>query len=185
MLRRDSLRQRLCLLRIATHLIQRPGSTILRHTSTVASKELEEVHDVSPRVDKLDCYLEDVSKVVAKQRSASLYDLYQQYLNEAGNVIDRVVPYEERPHPTKRADVTQDDLAISSDYEGDGLVLVVHAQLDSTLSRLEKTTVCSGFIVDASVNRQNQGDTIVTCAHTLEEVSHLSFRSPCPTFLRD
>lgn len=177
MLSLNSLKQRLCLPQIATNLIRRSGHASQRCISTAAPTELEEVHNVSPRVDRLDSYLEDVSKVLSRRRSTSVQDLYQQYLHEAGNVIDRVVPYDERPLAIKRADATHTNLAQSGDYEGDGLVLVVHAQLDATLSHLEKTTVCSGFVLDASVNHQQQGDTIVTCAHTLEEVSQLSHYS--------
>lgn len=146
-----------------------------RNNSTDAPKEHEEVHETSPKVDKLDRYLEGVAKTFSQHRLASIRDLYQQYQNEAGNVIDRVVPYEERPHATKRADYS--GFTDSENLEGDGLVLVVHAQLDSTSSHLEKTTVCSGFVVSASTNSESQGDTIVTCAHTLEEVQlHIPIR---------
>lgn len=170
MLRQIGLKQRPGLHHVLPHFIPKWRRTDLRRESTATSKEHEDVHDASPKIDELDRYLEDQSKVLAPQKSISLQDLYQQYLNEAGNVVDRVVPYEERPHSTKRADAASSDYAESNDHEGDGLVLVVHAQLDSTLTHLEKTTVCSGFVVNASVNHSHQGDTIVTCAHTLEEV---------------
>lgn len=157
-------------LRTRVHFIQRQSHSSQRYLTIAPFKELEEVHDVSVQVDKLDAYLENISRSLAHQRSASVQHLYQQYLNEAGNVIDRVVPYEERPHASKRADASHDVYDYSYNREGDGLVLVVHAQLDSTMSHLEKTTVCSGFVVDASVTNQHQGDAVVTCAHTLEEV---------------
>lgn len=146
-----------------------------RSTSTSTSKQHEEVHNISPKIDKLDNYLEGIAKTIAKHRLTSIHDLYQQYQNEAGNVIDRVVPYEERPHAMKRADADSSALTDSNDLEGDGLVLVVHAQLDSTRSRLEKTTVCSGFVVRADITHGSQGDTVITCAHTLEEVNSHHF----------
>lgn len=175
MLRQSGLKQRTCLFRIPFQLRSQHGYASQRYTSSTVSKEHEEVHDVSPNIEKLDRYLEEISRGLAQQRLTTIHDLYQQYLNEAGNVINRVVPYEERPHAAKRADASHDDCAYSNELEGDGLVLVVHAQLDASLSHLEKTTVCSGFVVNASTNHSNQGDTIVTCAHTLEEVRALLY----------
>lgn len=141
-----------------------------RQQHSHASKEHEEVHNVSPKIDRLDYYLEQISKIIYHGRLTSVKDLYQQYLDEAGNVIDRVVPYEETPLPKKRADLSQDVIANDTDHEGDGLVLVVHAHLDASMSHFEKTAVCSGFVVDASVSHQDQGDLVITCAHTLDEV---------------
>lgn len=169
MLRLGSPRHRGCLSQAFHQFKSIRAGLNQRNYSTDAPKEHEEVHETSPKVDKLDYYLERIAKTFSRHRLVSIRDLYQQYQNEAGNVIDRVVPYEERPHATKRADYS--GLTNLEDFEGDGLVLVVHAQLDSTSSHLEKTTVCSGFVVNASISSESQGDTIVTCAHTLEEVN--------------
>lgn len=173
MLRQCALRDQRCLFQA----VRLHAGINQRSTSTGAPKQHEEVHNTSPKIDKLDNCLEGIAKTLSKHQLTSIHDLYQQYQNEAGNVIDRVVPYEERPHATKRADADCSGPTDSDDLEGDGLVLVVHAQLDSTCSRLEKTTVCSGFVVRAGVTHGSQGDTVVTCAHTLEEVhSHHSMQ---------
>lgn len=130
----------------------------------------EEVHSVIPEQDRFDKYIDELALTVPFQNTTSIHDTYRQYHEEAGTVIDRVVPYEERPAQSMRADVRSDWLEKS---QGDGLVIVVHAQLNKSSMHLTKTTICSGFVVNASLNDSSQGDTIVTCAHTLEEVGFL------------
>lgn len=180
MLRLCGLRHQRCLFQAFRQFRLHAGIN-QRSTSTDAPKQHEEVHDTSPKIDKLDNYLEGIARTLSRRQLTSIHDLYQQYHNEAGNVIDRVVPYEERPRATKRADTDHSGIKDSDNLEGDGLVLVVHAQLDSTCSHLERTTVCSGFVVNASTNHGDQGDTIVTCAHTLEQV-HSHYSIPCRPF---
>jgi len=145
-------------------------STNTRVFAASMSQAHESVHAAKADDDKLDLHLDHLAKALYGQAHASIHDLYQQYQNEAGTVIDRVVPYEERPPAAKRAHVLHRTVNETQEQEGDGLVLVVHAQLDPARSMLMRTTVCSGFVVNASLNNQQQGDTIVTCAHTLEEV---------------
>lgn len=145
----------------------RQGLRLGRSYASTTSSTPEEVHSILPEQDELDRYLDELAHMIPPQDTASIHDTYYQYHEEAGTVIDRVVPYEERPSQQKRADAVLDSL---DREQGDGLVLVVHAQLDRRSTHLTKTTVCSGFVVNASLNDSNQGDTIVTCAHTFEEV---------------
>lgn len=154
--------------------LQRPaaiwsGGTRSITTASIAGRE--EIHNVSPEQDELDQYLNRLVRTIPRCEAASVHDLYSQYQNEAGLVLGRVVPYEERPAVTKRADRL---LHSPAEACGDGIVLVVHGQLDESGSQLLKTTVCSGFVVNASISDSKQGDNIVTCAHTLEEVSSTS-----------
>lgn len=137
-----------------------------RFSSHNAPSVQESVHPISPEVDQLDRYLGHLARSLSHQQGASLTDLYRQYEEEAGTVIKRVVPYEERPSAKRRADVTTADQHVA----GDGIVLVVHAQFDEAANRLSKTTVCTGFVVNSGADNHMQGDTIITCAHTLDEM---------------
>ena len=139
-------------------------------TAGPAAQLRESVHVADSDEDKLDLHLKHVAKSLQDQTHASIQDLYHQYQHEAGTVIDRVVPYEERPPPARRADLLYRTTSSVAEKEGDGLVLVVHAQIESSKSVLTKLAVCSGFVIDASLSNQQQGDTIVTCAHTLEQM---------------
>ena len=139
----------------------------------------ESVQAFKPNEDKLDLLLEQIAQGLHRHDHASIPDLYHQYQHEAGTVIDRVVPYDERPVVSKRAHMLHTAARTEPKEQGDGLVLVVHAQLDEAWTALTKTTVCSGFVVDASLRNSQQGDTIVTCAHTLEEVNRTSSRAIC------
>ena len=153
--------------------LRRPAAIWSDRTRSIAIASIagrEEIHKVSPEQDELDQYLNRLVRAIPRGRAASVQDLYSQYQNEAGLVIDRVVPYEERPASAKRADCVSKSSAGTC---GDGTVLVVHGQLDESGSQLLKTTVCSGFVVNASISDSKQGDTVVTCAHTLEEVSSI------------
>lgn len=142
------------------------------HLASAVPASPEEVHSIHRQADKLDHYLDRIARNLASQSFKPVETLYNQYQHEAGTIIPSVVPYEETPPATKRADVFPGAQPINAEAtEGDGIVLVVHAKYDKETSRLMKVVVCSGFVVDASVTRQDQGDTIVTCAHTLDEVS--------------
>jgi len=138
----------------------------------IASRE--EVHSVYRKVDKLDGYLDNISRNLSTQAAVPLETLYSQYRHNAGTIIPSVIPYDERPPSWRRADVFHGSESTKTDLaEGSGVVLVVHVQYDEVESRLAKVVVCSGFVVDASITRPDQGDVIVTCAHTLEEVRPL------------
>ena len=137
------------------------------HCRRCLSSKPEEVHNVAAQEDKLDRYIDGLARKLSRQDLVSISDLYAQYSHDAGVVLNRVVPYEEQPQASKQAHALSQSL---DESRGDGIVLVVHAQLDAGGTHLVKTTICSGFVVDASINSDKQGDTIVTCAHTLEEV---------------
>ena len=125
----------------------------------------EEVCVIEPELDKLDVHIERLAKSVHRE-CQSVSKLFEQYQHEAGKVIARTVPYEERPKQSKWAHTSH--INQTTQFQSDGLVLVVHACADHEKLR---TAVCSGFVVDASVGDSSQGDVVVTCAHTLGEVS--------------
>lgn len=151
--------------------VQSCSRRLIRQRSRFLSQHAspKDVHNVERNEAQFDRYLDGISRKVARSDNhVSLRDLYQQYLNEAGSVLGNIVPYEERPSVTRRADRKIDR---HESLVGDGLVLVVHASLQDHSDALLKTTVCSGFVVNASLQRQDQGDTIITCAHTLNEIT--------------
>lgn len=167
MLCRSTWRSRICGHGVLDQIMSSTTSWRYR-ASRDASKASHEVPDASPDVDKLDGHIEQLAKRLSRAAAPSIQELYHQYQHQAGAMIDRVVPYEETPHHEKRADVLVADS--HHELEGDGLVLVVHVLFDLDSLRLQKTAVCSGFVVNAGVSDRSQGDVIVTCAHTLEEV---------------
>lgn len=138
-----------------------------RHWSSTSRCALNEVHNAAAQRDPLDGYLETIISKDLHHVQTSIQNIYSQYQARAYTVIDRVIPYEERPKHDRRADAI-----ITGEHgaAGNGLVTVIHAIWNDRETRLEKVAVCSGFVVDASVNDSGQGDTIVTCAHTLEQV---------------
>lgn len=120
-----------------------------------------------PIKDPLDNYLSDLARDIYARNHTSISTLYQQYRNNHGLILDHlVIPYEEYPALGRRAYNT-------SDESSDGIVLVVHALLSPDGEKVEKICVCSGFVVDAQKNgeAETNGEVVVTCAHTLEEVN--------------
>lgn len=92
-----------------------------------------------------------------------LPSLVQQYLDNSGHVLDTSLPYESRPNQKRRA---RDD--------EDGVYLVAHAaQHDDEY----KVSLCSGFMLNVPSEGPSTtaGSVLVTCAHTLEEVTYVRF----------
>lgn len=150
-----------------------PLTLLVRESHSDATTTYTDVHDVEID-DKLDQHLQQLVCGITL-RPPMISTLHHQYQDRAGAVIDRIIPYQETLQPHERAEFLH--LANARDeLQGDGLVLVVHAQLEKATAKLLKTTVSSGFVVDASISKSQQGDTIVTCAHTLEEIyRHLQY----------
>lgn len=130
--------------------------------------------------DPLDGYIDIYQRIFlqpgAFDNLTNLPQLYQQYRANAGNILEHVLPYEPYPTGMRRSDAPRDG---STETEGDGIVLVVHV-LQGPNGQVEKMSVCSGFAIGTVKNDEGeksilQSDTIVTCAHTLEEVCILSF----------
>lgn len=138
-----------------------------RSWSSSSKSALDEVHDAEPQRDPLDGYIENIVVRNLQCSRVSISDIHQQYRAREYTVVDRVIPYEERPKHEKRADAI---ITREGGRAGNGLVTVVHAIWNDESARLEKVAVCSGFVADASVNESGQGDAVVTCAHTLEQV---------------
>lgn len=92
--------------------------------------------------------------------STSFLKLVDQYVDKSGEVLDVSLPYESRPTSERR--ITFDDLH-------NGVFMVSHALRHESQHRV---TVCSGFALNVSQESESSGNAlIVTCAHTLEEVS--------------
>jgi hypothetical protein len=132
--------------------------------------------------DPLDGYIDIYQRIFlqpgAFDNLTNLPQLYHQYRARAGNVLEHVLPYEPYPAGLRRSDAPRD---VSTETEGDGIVLVVHV-LQGPNGQVEKMSVCSGFAIgtvrsDEQQETILQSDTIVTCAHTLEEVCVLSHMS--------
>jgi hypothetical protein len=125
--------------------------------------------------DPLDDYIDVYQRIFLQPGAfdglSSLTKLYAEYRGNAGHVLDHVLPYEAYPSSSRRSDAVH---ATPRETVGDGVVLVVHV-LQGLDGHIEKMSVCSGFAVAAKQD-QVPSDIIVTCAHTLEEVSATNLR---------
>lgn len=128
--------------------------------------------------DPLDDYIDVYQRIFLQPGAfdglSSLTKLYAEYRGNAGHVLEHVLPYEAYPPSSRRSDAVH---TTPRDTVGDGVVLVVHV-LQGLDGHIEKMSVCSGFAVAAGNRDQAiSSDIIVTCAHTLEEVSLQDGRS--------
>jgi len=87
---------------------------------------------------------------------SSLPTLIQQYLTHSGKVLGVQLPYESRPSLARRVSDNNCDIH-----------LIAHVAREGDR---HKITLSSGFAVDVSDGQS----ILVTCAHTLEEVRHIS-----------
>jgi hypothetical protein len=108
-------------------------------------------------IDQLDAHILSTAHQLVPRKPTSLHHIVQQYYNRAGLVLDQVLPYDAYPDKARRADAV------------DGVVMIAHIALaaDGTIGKL---VVCSGFAVHTEGERA--GDVIISCGHTLDEVSH-------------
>lgn len=93
----------------------------------------------------------------------SLNHLVQDYLSNSGRVLDKSLPYESQPAEQRKVKF---ESGIDSH---EGVVMVAHCieSIDGAATEF-KVVTCSGFVIDC------EGGTVVTCAHTLEQVSKQS-----------
>ncbi|KAM5538211.1 hypothetical protein V8D89_008098 [Ganoderma adspersum] len=101
-------------------------------------------------------------------KSPSLTDLVEQYMKRAGHVLDVSLPYESRPTAERRIHFTTDANEVEVSSADDALVMVAHAAHDR--SGRHKITYSMGFAVAPPGIPEGQ-IALLTCAHTLEEVS--------------
>ena len=99
-----------------------------------------------------------------------LTELVEQYLKRAGHVLGASLPYESRPNEERRVQFSRHatDANVEVSTADGGLFMVAHAVHDRTGKH--KIAYSSGFAVHAPGNPDGQ-TVLVTCAHTLEEVS--------------
>lgn len=95
--------------------------------------------------------------------------LVQQYHYRAGHVLSVPLPYESRPAAHRRVNVS----ALPAES---GLAMIAHCARDDD-SGEHKITLASGFALEAPAERQGES-LILTCAHTLEEVSPHAASTP-------
>lgn len=120
--------------------------------------------------DPLDAYTAEVAQSLKAETPRGGSSLFAQSQKNAGVTLDDSVPYEAYPSAARRADApVRETVGALSSAQGDGLVLVLHAVLPSGEDPPD-STVCSGFVVDASDTGESGRQLVVTCAHTLLEV---------------
>lgn len=174
-------------LRVTPGTIQRRAACAIRGYAATADSPLplnnaalvpEKPETRGLTQDPLDDYIDVYQRIFLQPGGfdglSSLTKLYAEYRSNAGHVLEHVLPYEAYPPSSRRSDAVH---AAPRDTVGDGVVLVVHV-LQGLDGHIEKMSVCSGFAV-AAENRDeaSASDIIITCAHTLEEVSLRDGRS--------
>lgn len=130
-------------------------SIINQVLSSESSSERDFEEDIPPALDR---------KLLQSTSKTSLHQLIQQYIAESGTILDVSLPYESQPGSTRRANLTN---AAESTRN---VITVAHcAQVDNA----HKVTLSSGFAlnVDFITAESTKETLIITCAHTLEEVS--------------
>ena len=164
---------------------------LLRTVSTSRSTSIESPHS-TPLADPLDSHILDSIRdlLAIRPRPPSLYEMYDQYRCHSDRILDdRILVTEEHPDTLRLSHLPDPSMSMASPTgeEGDGTVLVVHALLSSGTTdqkvEIEKISICSGFVLNvrpSTVGKQtgerepddtDQEAYIMTCAHTLEEVS--------------
>jgi len=98
----------------------------------------------------------------SKGRCTSLATIIEQYVEVSGVILDVCLPYE--PHPSKARRMTPTSTE-GSQGKVRNVVTVAHC---AVVGGDHKITLASGFAVDVDMGEEM---VIVTCGHTLEEVS--------------
>ena len=179
--------------RITSSIRQPNKNAFVRLLTTEAPPATEHL------IDPLDKHIGKSIRRLLPQRPVPVSILYEQYRARSGWIRDDLILVsEERPATGRRVEFDGNDsvLAGEAETQGDGTVLIVHALLkphsnlrssDNTSQDgqhpediVEKLAICSGFILNtrsASVTAVSAAETpedgavVLTCAHTLEEVS--------------
>lgn len=92
----------------------------------------------------------------------NLGELITQYVDRSGRVLDYSLPYEPAPAADRKIDFNSQD---------NGLVMIAHCVRDGEKHDI---ALCSGFAVQGPGHRKDE-TLVLTCAHTLEEVSQSIF----------
>nr|VWP00596.1 MIT domain-containing protein [Ganoderma boninense] len=90
-------------------------------------------------------------------------------MKRAGHVLDASLPYESRPTAERRIRFTADANGVEVSSADDALAIIAHAAHDR--SGRHKVTYSMGFAV-APPGLPEEQIALLTCAHTLEEVSN-------------
>lgn len=100
-------------------------------------------------------------------------DIIRQYLEVSGTVLDICLPYESHPPPDKRS---RRSIGEKDEKKVTNVVTVAHCAVVGDSEEHSKITLASGFAVNVDREKIGGEMAIVTCGHTLEEVSLLLFR---------
>lgn len=127
-----------------------------RRLATVASKTIVAPPPSTYPSFELDRYLlSTLSQNASEDGHKCLRHVIQDYLSNAGRVLDASLKYESRPAQGRK-------LTFGSTKQHYGTVMVAHCIKHHDRSQV---VTCSGFVIDV-----NGGGLVVTCAHTLEQV---------------
>jgi hypothetical protein len=178
---------------ITSRIRQAQKSVFVRLQTTEAA------HPPKYLVDPLDEHICRAVRKLALQGPTPVPTLYEQYRARSGWIRDDLILVsEERPASGRRVEFEDNNrsLADEIEFQGDGTLLIVHALLkpDHDLRSgnnspkdeahpddiIEKLAICSGFALNTraasgkaepATKIPDDGAVILTCAHTLEEVS--------------
>jgi hypothetical protein len=130
-------------------------SIINQVLSSEPSSEREIEEDIPLALDR---------KLLRSTSKTSLHELIQQYIAESGTILDVSLPYESQPGNNRRPNLTN---AAESTRN---VITVAHC---AQVGNAHKVTLSSGFAlnVDFTTTENTKETLILTCAHTLEEVS--------------
>lgn len=134
---------------------------------TPADAPLPSLHSTSSKVNNL-------VLTGLQSSNASLPSLIKQFETHSGEVLDDSLSYEPTPPIPRR---------VRFDAEGNdcGVFMIAHAL---QTPKEHKVTLCSGFALNSTRNEgsgEDEGVTIVTCAHTFEGARHSSILSKAQT----
>lgn len=107
----------------------------------------------------LDRFVLDALSATPSVQRPDLSHLIRQYLTHSGKVLGTQLAYEPRPSSSRRISF--------SDNNSCNIHLIAHVVCEGDRNKI---TLSSGFAVDSSDGQS----ILVTCAHTLEEVRHMS-----------
>jgi len=119
--------------------------------------------------ERLESYfLRILSQVDTTGGAMNLEQLIKDSKEKAGNVLEDVkLNYESNPIPSRRVKTTGVTTTGNQEMEQDGIVVVAHV----VGGEKTKVSISSGFVVGDQSNDGTEGRMIITCSHTLNQVS--------------
>jgi hypothetical protein len=130
----------------------------------------EEVDDDEVRLKEF--FLRTLTQLdVGGGQGMTVQEIIQASQDKAGTILEDVsLPYESTPTIERR--VRTDGGVVNEAEEQDGIVLVAHVVGGDD----PKVNISSGFAVGGNEKEKKQGSMILTCCHTLNQVSPKPYR---------